>query len=180
MNLPYPVKPYKVNQPWGVKNPIYKAFGFESHNGVDIAPGNGKLVCSEIKGSVYKTGNQPTGGGIYLSILSDEMYAFKDLNAYILIDYLHAEKLLVQAGQSVEVGQPLLIADNTGFSTGIHTHIQYRRVAKGNGTLIPVDSNDANNSFDPEPYRDGTYAVDLYQRSILEKLVALYKKLLNK
>lgn len=155
LTLGFPAKPYKVNQKWGVPNPVYAQFGFTQHNGVDVAPGDYKMVYSELpSGTVYKIGWQPTGGGLYLSILSDEAYDFPDgKKCHVLIDYLHLESIKAQVGTSVKVGDHIATADNTGFSTGPHTHIQYRRVDKVTGGLNDVDQNEAHNSFDPEPYR---------------------------
>ena len=48
------------------------------------------------------------------------------------------------------------VVDNTGFSTGPHTHVMARRMDL-NGNLI--DENDADNSFALMPYWDGFFAV---------------------
>ena len=170
LTLPYPVKPYGINRAWGVLvidpktgQSVYKPFGFLTHNGVDFPYGEDTQVHCEIPGWVYRTGYQPTGGGIFLSVLSDVEYTFPDgVTCFVLIDYLHAEELLVHAGDKIALGQPVIIPDSTGFVTGPHTHGQYRRVKKVTDGLQNVDKNDANNSFNPELYRNGTYAQDFY------------------
>ncbi len=111
---------------------------------------------------------EPAGGGIFISVLSDAEYSFDDGKvAYVLADYLHCDRLIQPEGEGVLTGTVLAVADNTGFSTGPHTHIQVRRVRKmplpapagtqayriGDGFFLQnVDANDANGSFDPTPY----------------------------
>lgn len=183
MKLPYSMRPHIVNQKWGVYNPIlYASFGFTRHNGEDDRIGTDRLVHAELPCVYYKSGFQPNGGGIYASYLS-ELQVFPDgQTCRVLIDYLHLKEILTTEGQQVELGQPVAIPDNTGMaSTGEHLHTQYRRVIWNDNktALINIDTNDANNSFDPEPFRDSTYAEDYYKISILQKLVAAYNALLK-
>lgn len=173
LELFYPIKPYIVNQPWGVKNDFYKQFGFSQHNGVDIR-NFGKLYA-ELDCEYYRTLWQPNGGGLTLGVLSTNTYDFPDGQYRILIDYLHLERLILQPNQKAKVGELIAIPDNTGVTTGPHCHIQYRRV-KVNGAIVTnADKNQANGSFDPEPYRNGWYALDYLQTadqalSLMEKI----------
>lgn len=182
LQLHFPAKPYKLNQPWGVYNPeVYSRFGFTSHNGVDIALGYDKTVRAPFEGTVIRIGNQPNGGGIFVGLLSEE-YEFADTNARVLADFLHMQSLSVTEGQKVKVGDVLGIADNTGFSTGPHTHIQFRRVNWDGTTATTIDKNDANNSFDPTPFWNGMYAQDVNVDSLLTYYVSLlthYRDLLK-
>lgn len=161
----YPAKPFRLTQGWGIYNPAYEQFGFSRHNGIDFALGADKTLYSPCAGKVVRTGNQPTGGGIFLGIMTDQMQ-FPDGSYRVLIDLLHCDRLLVEEGDMVQIGTPLAIADSTGFSTGPHTHMQPRRVLYWNGEIgdrlawTPADKNDANNSFDPLPYFNGFYAKD--------------------
>lgn len=179
-----PVKPFVLTQTWGVfhedpQSPghsIYEKFGFKLHNGIDVAVGADKTIYAPFEGDVVRIGNQPTGGGIFVGILSSDDYEFSDVGMdFVLLDALHCESILVTEGQHVVLGQAIAIADNTGFSTGPHTHFQLRREAKvpapagaansyrllaGNFWLQDVDANDANNSFDPMPYATTTFAAD--------------------
>lgn len=167
LELWYEAKPFSLNQDWGVLHlnskgeNIYEQFGFKFHNGIDIAPGINKRIRAPFPFRVYRTLNQPNGGGITLSIMSTNEYEFEDgKKAHVLVDYLHLDHYIVSNG-SGDTGTLLAIADNTGFSTGIHTHAQYRRVKlhKTKG-FVEIDKNDANNSFDPMPYYNGKHAVD--------------------
>ena len=104
-------------------------------------------------------------------MISDGEYTFDDgVTAHVLADFLHCERLIVQNEETVLLGTVLAVADNTGFSTGPHTHIQLRRcrVLLGGDYVVHgekrhlewVDRNDANNTFDPTPYFTKTYADD--------------------
>lgn len=188
LSLAYEVKPYRVNQGWGVHRPdVYRQFGFDNHNGVDIAPGNGKEVRAPFPYEVYRVLWQPNGGGNVLSIISQQMYDGPDRKpAYVLIDFMHLDKVLkTPSGTDYKgsTGDLLAIADNTGFSTGPHTHMQYRWVRKKEGKdgWFDVESNGANNSFNPEDYRSGDYAEDIAllskKLSLLKQVFAIYKKL---
>lgn len=163
--LYYPAFPYRVNQGWGIRNPLYEQFGFSLHNGIDIALGEDKRLYAPFDGTIVRTGNQPNGGGIFLGLMSKDVYAFPDnKQARVLLDFLHNEKNVVTEGEEVVRGQLLAVGDNTGFSTGPHTHLQPRRIRSWNKKVgaalawTPTDTNDANDSFDLTPYWNGEYA----------------------
>lgn len=162
LELFYPVKPYIVNQPWGVKNDFYKQFGFSQHNGVDIR--NFGKVYAELDCEYYRSVWQPNGGGLTLGVLSTNTYDFPDGQYRILIDYLHLSSIILPVGKKAKVGELIAIPGNTGVTTGPHCHIQYRRVMVNGAKVEEVDKNDAHNSFDPDDpikgYRNGWYAVD--------------------
>lgn len=183
----YVAYPYKVNQAWGIYNPVYERFGFTRHNGTDIALGTDKVLYAPFDYTVVRTGNQPEGGGIFLGIMSEE-FDFLDGKYRVLLDLLHCEKLLAAEGRVGKTGDVLAIADNTGFSTGPHTHLQARRVKNWNYSVGNaaswkyVDKNEANGSFDMEPYWNGKYAkeVNLVRQvtilQMVQKLLGLKKK----
>lgn len=174
LSLAYEVKPYVVSQGWGEipldnkGNPVYAQFGFTQHNGVDVLPGHGKEVRAPFDYEVVWAKWMPNGGGNVLGVLSQNEYDGPlGKPAYVLIDFLHLEsftKFPGGVGYRGKAGDLLAIADNTGFSTGPHTHIQYRWVYKDKGGLKDVEKNKAHNSFNPEPYRSGVYAEDLGKR----------------
>lgn len=157
-----PINPWIITQPWGVLNDIYKQFGFSRHNGIDSALGHDDLVRAPFDVEIVKKGNQPNGGGIYVGAISKTEYLFPDgKRAKILVDFLHCERIIAQEAKDYIRGEPLAIQDNTGFSTGPHTHSQWRRVTWNGITITEIDKNDANNSFDPSKFFK-TYAEDYY------------------
>jgi murein DD-endopeptidase MepM/ murein hydrolase activator NlpD len=181
----FPVKPNVITQVWGVYRPdVYSQFGFTCHNGTDYAIGADKTYRYPWNGTgtVVRVGNQPNGGGIFVGVLSNEIFTFPDgKQAKILTDALHAETVLVGEGVQVKTGDPIIIQDNTGFSTGPHTHEQCRRMTPDSvpGHLITLDVNDANNSFDQTLYETGGYAIQWQEIGLLQKVVGLLKQLLH-
>ena len=162
LSLYYPAKPWKVNQKWGISDPkTYSQFGFTRHNGEDIALGVDKMIYAPFRGKIIVSGNQPNGGGIYIGFLSEDKYTFEDgVTSHVLLDFLHLDHVIGQVNVPYKVGDLLAKADNTGFSTGPHTHIQPRRGEWNGSYFVPTDKNDANGSFDPDLYWNGKYAVD--------------------
>lgn len=192
LTLAKPIEPYIVNQEWGTYHPeIYSQFGFTRHNGVDLQLNVKAEVRAEIPCEMYRTMWQPNGGGLTLSVMSLDEYTFDDgVTCFILIDYLHLKEFKKIPGGSdyrANTGDLLAIGDNTGFSTGPHCHVQYRRVYKQGTSFINIDKNEANGSFDPEPYRWQTSSEDHdtieKQKSLVEVLktyLDILKKLINK
>lgn len=187
LELFYPVRPHKVNQVWGGYSDIYKQFGFSRHNGEDLNLVNGQKISAPFDCEVIRTGTvengkwQPKGGGIFVGLLSKNTYDFDDgKQAKVLVDFLHCKEILVQEGQTVSVGDVIALGDNTGFSTGPHTHFQCRRVVWDGRTLLNVDVNDANGSFDPAPYWVKIYADSWFLMRVIKEKINKLKGLINK
>lgn len=145
--------PFRITQNWGVPNPIYAQFGFTQHNGVDVALGKDAKVFSPHEGTVTWIGWQPQGAGLHILIQSEDKYAFNDGNElYCLSTLMHLSSTKVAVGDNVKPGDLVAIADNTGFSTGPHTHWRLQRMYKKNSTYLIFDKNEANDSVDPIPY----------------------------
>lgn len=153
LELWHPCNPYIETQAWGLYNPAYQQFGFSRHNGRDFLLGSDKKLYAPIRARVTWVVDQIGGAGVHFIMNTLEKYDFPDgVSCYVEITLMHCEKILVSVGQEVAVGDVLAIADNTGFSTGPHTHMRCRRI-RDDGTLI--DNNDANGSFDHAPYFNG-------------------------
>ena len=154
-----PIKPYKLNQGWDTLDPAdYEQFGFTRHNGVDYRIGFDSKVYAPFNGHVYQNGFQPNGGGIFCGFLSDDEFDFDAFDCEtpdnvkihfpagkyrVLLDFLHLKSISAVEGQEYKLGDVLAVQDNTGFSTGPHTHIQPRRVTYDGKQLVFVDQNDA-------------------------------------
>jgi murein DD-endopeptidase MepM/ murein hydrolase activator NlpD len=87
----------------------------------------------------------------------------------------HAKKILVKVGDEPALGELLMIADNTGFSTGLHTHMGLYRL---NDKHQKLDSNEATGSSDPAIYFTGEYAADVATTATLVKSGMRYFKYL--
>lgn len=185
-----PIYPLRINQGWGTFDPTnYSQFGFTRHNGVDMAIGLDSLVSAPFDGMAYQLGNQPNGGGIYLGFISDNEYDFDEftcmtpdnvpitfpaMKCRVLVDFLHLKSISAKAGQHYKCGEVLAVQDNTGFSTGPHTHVQPRRVSWDGKTLTFLDTNDAHGSFDPTQFYSKLYAEEFL--SISDKIKILIQK----
>ena len=182
--LHYPVKPHVVNQKWGIYGEIYKQFGFTRHNGEDLNLVIGQRISAPFDGKVIKVGFQPNGGGNFIGILSKEEFTFEDgITCPVLLDFLHCSAILVKEGDLCTLGDKIALGGNSGLSTNPHTHVQPRRCRYGLNVLSFIDKNDANGSFDPDPYWSGEYAETIanltLQVSLYKQVIVLLKKLLG-
>lgn len=181
-------KPRIINQKWAVHDPAtYSQFGFEDHNGRDLALPQSKKLYSPFDGTIVRKGFQPNGGGVFLGIISEpfdfpqftcttpdgRIFSYSAGSFRILTDLLHLESISVNEGDKIKAGDLLCIGDNTGFSTGPHCHQQDRRVLWDGKTITTVDVNTANNTFDPTQFLTGIYAEDI------QRILPLYQTLIN-
>jgi murein DD-endopeptidase MepM/ murein hydrolase activator NlpD len=87
------------------------------------------LGAETVDCTVIRHENQPTGGGLFVTLLSKNTYDFGDgVSCQVLVDFLHNEGLNVELGDDLMCGELVGHGDSTGFSTGPHTHLQTRRV----------------------------------------------------
>ncbi len=158
--LYYPVTPHVVNLPWGVPDTAYQQFGFARHNGVDLALMTGQPIYAPFDCQVTKIGNEPNGSGLYVCLLSRSKHGFDDRKASrIEITFMHLSEVRVVVGTRLSVGDVLALGGQTGRASGSHTHMAPKRVRMNLlGGYRDTDKNDANNTFDPEPYWNGTLA----------------------
>jgi len=163
LELYYPVNPHHVNRAWGVEDSLYGNYGFARHNGVDLALVTGQLIRAPFDCRVIKVGNQPAGSGNYICLLSKNEYTFEDgMTCHVEITFMHLQAAIAREGNELSVGDMVAFGDNTGQSTGSHTHMAPKRVTMvgGGGAYIEADHNDAADTFDPEVYWIGVYAED--------------------
>ncbi len=152
LSLTHPTLPFLVTQEWGVPNPIYKPFGFTAHNGVDFKLGKDAKLVAPHGGVVSQIGWQPNGAGLYICIRSVEPYGFADGLYFVESTMMHLAATKLSVGTEVRAGDEIAVADNTGFSTGPHTHWRLQRLKLVRGRWVVVDKNDAQNSIDPMMY----------------------------
>ena len=165
LHIYWPFKPYTVTQRWGNPNPSYAAqFGdpsFKNHNGIDAKPhltDTSYPVYCPVEGfRVAAVEFYPDGGGNQIGLVSKQKYQIGDKLCYVSILLCHAEKIVVPVGYEPARGELLMIADNTGFSTGPHTHMGMYRL---DDNLNKIDSNGATGSYDPALQFIGDFAVD--------------------
>ncbi len=156
LSLCYPVTPHIVNRAWGVEDVLYKQYGFSKHNGIDLALADGQEVRAPFTCKVTLVGNQPKGSGHFVCLVSSEKYDFPDgISAYVEITLMHLKESKVHPGQRLGIGDLVALG---GRTTDSHLHLAPKRVKKGFFGYKDLDENDADNTFDPEPYWNGSYA----------------------
>jgi murein DD-endopeptidase MepM/ murein hydrolase activator NlpD len=159
LSLYYPVTPFTVNRSWGVIDELYRKFGFVRHNGVDLALADGQDIYAPMDGIVTLVGNQPNGSGVFLCLLSRNAYQFPDgKECRVELTFMHLSETLVREGTRVSVGDKIARGGHTGKTSGPHLHLAPKRVKKTLFGYRDLDRNDANNTFDPAPYWNGSFA----------------------
>lgn len=178
LELFYPVKPLWISQGFGVLNPLYNELGFSRHNGIDFVTHEGQRAYAVFDGYVTDVGFNKTAGH-YVKIRTEEPVEAFGKNELVVAWYGHGERILVEKGQLVKAGDPLMVCDSTGFSTGNHLHISTYFVDAG-GKKIRTGSKDTNYDFDPSPFFNRFYAQDAQNvLGILHRIIALLKAYLK-
>ena len=162
--LYYPVTPHTVNLPWGVADAAYQEFGFSLHNGVDLALATGQPIHAPFDCRVTKIGSEPNGSGLYICLLSRRKYGFDDGQASrVEITFMHLSEVRCAVGAKLSVGDIIALGGDTGRASGSHTHMAPKRVRMNLlGGYRDKDHNEANNTFNPEPYWNGQLAQSRY------------------
>ncbi len=119
LRLPFESGMVRVTSPFGER----ELFGAtEFHKGMDLVGTDGTVVS--ISGGVVvrsrmvtdKT-NRTWEWGNYIAIAGDDGYT---------VYYCHLAQRFVSVGQRVETGDVLGIQGNTGYSFGVHLHLEIR------------------------------------------------------
>lgn len=179
--LYYPAKPYIVTQAWGILNGSYEAAGltFTKHNGEDFRIGSDKLTHCPLKAIVQEVGYNDLAGN-YVRLVSTDQWEIGGQLCYVGMMFMHHEKILCAEKTILNVGDVMGIPDNTGFSTGPHTHGSYLRLVNQNynGARYDTDTT-TDRTFDPHPYWTGFAAQDYTKVVIIQKLISLYQQLMG-
>ena len=117
---------------WPVKGRVTARF--EEHpgwlkreySGISIAAAKGALVCAAADGEVTFAGWENALGNLMIL----------DHGGRYTTWYGRNERLLVQEGEFVRKGQPIALAGNTGYGTGVYLHYEVRE----NGTSVDPET----------------------------------------
>lgn len=170
LELWYPCKPFLVTQAWGIHNPIYGQINetFTRHNGIDFKPYYGAVtfpLYSPLPMKITDVGDNSSAGN-YVRFISTEKWLVNGVTCYVGGILCHMKSQSVTKGQICPIGGYLGVANNTGFSTGPHTHISLYRLKEDlpdleNRITNRLDTDVAvNNTFDPYPFWTGYHAQD--------------------
>ena len=115
-----------ISSTFGHRENPFSGSGVEAHKGLDIKGPMGGHVKAMAKGAVKFAGFK---GGYGNCIILKHGNGFETL-------YGHLSKILVNAGQQIDIGQHIGNIGSTGRSTGPHLHYEVRR----NGQQINPES----------------------------------------
>ena len=114
--MTWPIPGYTtITSEYGMRvHPITGAY--KLHTGTDIGAPMGADFVSAAKGVVVKATYNAAYGNM---VIIDHGGGVQTL-------YAHGSEILVQVGQEVEAGTPILKVGSTGYSTGPHAHFEIR------------------------------------------------------
>ena len=117
-----------ISSPYGYRIDPYNG-AYALHAGTDLAAGCGTPIYAAHSGTVVLAG--PYGGyGNYVRIRNDDDPSYETAYGHIVNG-----GILVQIGESVQVGQNIARVGSTGMSTGCHLHFE---IHHNGGTQDPV------------------------------------------
>lgn len=122
----------RITQTFGNRPDYYKQWGFNGHEGLDLAANAGTIITTATKGTVTFAGNKGDNYGNYVTVWDDEQ------NVRTL--YAHLEKTTVKTGARVFEGDQIGTMGKTGNSTGVHLHF---------GVMRTKDVVDRSSLFEP-------------------------------
>ena len=135
---------FYVTQEWGASTQSQGV-----HRGIDIATSGSRPIYSISKGTVYYKGYQANGFGYYIIIKnSDDDRGF--LYAHLM------QESILNVGQSVVIGQFIGNEGSSGYSTGIHLHLEYQVMVNGQWNY----SSNISDYLNPATYMGITNVVD--------------------
>lgn len=108
-----PVWSYWLSSPFGKRSDPFNAKS-AAHKGVDLASNRGNKIKTMAEGKVIRAG---TASGYGKMVEIDHGNGFKT-------KYAHMNKIYVQKGEEVALGQAIGEVGNTGRSTGPHLHYE--------------------------------------------------------
>jgi murein DD-endopeptidase MepM/ murein hydrolase activator NlpD len=142
---------------------LYPLLGMaKGHTGLDLYAPDGHVLRAPHDGIVKELQLEPERG-LGVGIITKDKRDMKEHGVhYAKTRQWHGKKILVDLGQEVRVGQPVMLADSTGYSSGSHNHFELKPVeynSKG-GHYNVFQSNGWFGSIDPFPFFGGNYAED--------------------
>jgi murein DD-endopeptidase MepM/ murein hydrolase activator NlpD len=186
MRIYKPFKYTRMIQGYGKENtspivmPLYQSYGMLGHNGWDWIAKDGEPIlwdCS-CKGTVMDCHIDKSGGWGVRVMTHDKDGDFKHL-------FWHLKEFKCQAGQTLETGDIIGLADNTGNSTGTHLHRGLKPIKETKTNWVNAEPNNGYcGGIDISPYYEDIFMLDKMNQlkkklTILQSMVGIVKKLLN-
>lgn len=118
----WPTEYKVVTQFWGARPDYYKQFGLPGHEGVDLRAPNGSKVFNVADGVVHSIHRDASTHNYGIHVRVDHKDGYQTIYAH-----LASVASGLAAGQRVQAGIILGLADNTGNSSGSHLHLGLKR-----------------------------------------------------
>lgn len=134
-----PIEPFEITQGFGVNPAAYAKFGLKAHNGLDIktrypdTPKGQRHILASWLSRLYKQADEGKNGyGKYFEVLIQLKNLWK-----LTYGHCHSVFQFEEKNES----EPMGISDNTGNSTGPHTHLTTKIGKIEGGTFKPDNYN---------------------------------------
>jgi len=187
LELFYPTRPFHINQHFAENNvcsnpdrtgivlalpdgtcpdgkvKLYPLLGLKKgHTGIDLYAPDGWIVRAPFDGVVKELQLEPERG-LGIGVVTHDRRDMREHGEhYAKARQWHGKMMIATLGQTVKVGDPIMLANNTGYSTGSHVHFELKPVEYDNSGRHY--NTEQNNGFfgavDPEPFLNGMYAED--------------------
>lgn len=116
-----------ITQYFGANKRVYKRFGLDGHNGLDIGVVEGTPVLAMADGVVRFSGDgfneilMGAAAGNCLLIASEGVL---DGLEEFMCGYAHLSRIYARSGDSVRAGDVIALSGNTGATSGQHLHAE--------------------------------------------------------
>ena len=126
LGLPFENPKYnRISQFFGANESFYSRYGLKGHNGIDHLSPRGTPILAVCDGYCSGVKTTKEGYGIYVRQTSGGI-ELEGKTIKLDIIYGHLEKVALYNGESIEKGDVIGWADNTGYSLGHHLHLGVR------------------------------------------------------
>lgn len=170
-----PIRPYQiVNKKNGVCPPgsreFYKLIGMKGHNGQDNATWHGEPVYHSALFKGFLLSGHDQNGGLNVMVVSNDLTVPctegcpAGTSHHVLMIYAHGLKMVGWDKKPVGPGDNIMLADNTGESSGDHCHFA-PKWCEADGTQIHLD-NGYSGAFSPEPFFHNTFILDYLAHAV--------------
>jgi murein DD-endopeptidase MepM/ murein hydrolase activator NlpD len=134
----------------------------KGHNGLDLyAPDGYPVFYCAPAGFVEELVDEPSRG-LGLGIITNEKFETGQGEYQVKTRYWHLKSFNVKKGDKVEPGDLIGFADNTGFSSGSHLHLEVKPVHVVEGRYYNTFQNNGfYGAIDPGAFFTGRYAQDV-------------------
>lgn len=138
----------KITQNFGENPKTYARFNMIGHNGIDLRARVGTPVYAPSDGKIKVRDDGGEGYGLHVKIRSS--FGGRE------IVLGHLNKVVKKSGGDVFMGELIGYSGNSGFSTGPHLHLGFRKLIPARGNIFGWSVRDYENSYfgyiNPLPY----------------------------